>query len=76
LPDVDVDGDGRLTPLDVLETINRLNGTGTGAFGEGESGRLLAPSIDPLRVDSLSADSFFAEIGSQADPLRARSRRR
>lgn len=76
LPDVDVDGDGRLTPLDVLDTINRLNGTGTGALGEGESGRLLAPSIDPLRVDSLSADSFFAEIGSQADPLRARSRRR
>jgi hypothetical protein len=71
LPDVDVDGDGRLTPLDVLETINRLNGTGTGALGEGESGRLLAPSVDPL-----SADSFFAEIGSQSDPLRTRSRRR
>jgi hypothetical protein len=64
LPDVDVDGDGRLTPLDVLSTINRLNGTG--ALGEGES-----ESVDPLITDSV-----FAEIGSISDPLRARNRRR
>jgi hypothetical protein len=66
LPDVDVDGDGKLTPLDVLSTINRLNGTG--ALGEGER--------DAERVDPLAADSLFAEIGSQSDPLRTRNRRR
>ncbi|MEK0426052.1 MAG: hypothetical protein RJB11_2143 [Planctomycetota bacterium] len=65
LPDVDVDGDGKLTPLDVLSTINRLNGTG--ALGEGER----AEGVDPL-----AADSLFAEIGSQSDPLRTRNRRR
>jgi hypothetical protein len=32
-PDVDVDGDGQLTPLDVLAVVNKINGGG--ASGEG-----------------------------------------
>lgn len=69
LPDVDVDGDGRVTPLDVLDTINRLNAVG--GSGEGEAPEVMSESIDPLGVDAL-----FAEIGSESDPLRSRSRRR
>ncbi|MCY3005919.1 MAG: cadherin domain-containing protein [Planctomycetota bacterium] len=64
LPDVDVDGDGRITPLDVLAVINRLNGTSLLGQGEGQG------------IESLSADLFFAEIGSESDPLRLRNRRR
>jgi hypothetical protein len=74
MPDVDVDGDGRVTPLDVLSVINRLNGTSL--LGEGESQEKSDSESDRPNFVSLSVDHFFAEVGSESDPLRWRNRRR
>jgi hypothetical protein len=74
MPDVDVDGDGRVTPLDVLSVINRLNGTSL--LGEGESQDESQSESDREDFESLSVDHFFAEVGSESDPLRWRNRRR
>ena len=74
MPDVDVDGDGRVTPLDVLSVINRLNGTSL--LGEGESQDESDSESDRPNFESLSVDHFFAEVGSESDPLRWRNRRR
>jgi hypothetical protein len=69
-PDVDVDGDGQLTPLDVLAVVNRINGVG-GAQGEGSSevSSLAGVAAPPPRRMETPVDLYFANWDSEEDRL-------
>ena len=63
-PDVDVDGDGQLTPLDVLAVVNKINGTG--ASGEGFDSA--APAWQTQESFQASpTDTYFALYGTASD---------
>jgi len=69
-PDVDVDGDGQLTPLDVLAVVNRINGVG-GAQGEGSSevSSLAGVAAPPSRRMETPVDLYFANWDAEEDRL-------
>jgi hypothetical protein len=64
---VDVDGDGQVTPLDVLAIVNIINAPNKRLSGEGEGSSALSPRV--------AIDNYFAQYGTELDPIISRSRR-
>jgi len=70
---LDPDGDGSISPLDVLMIINHINSKGSGE-GEGERASSSSIASDALMPRALDIDAYFSAL--ELDELGPSRRRR